>query len=186
MFLLFVFSKSSYLKALCGRLPSSALHGSLLYNGRTPAELAADGVELKRLTAYVGQMDLHFPALTVRETVTFACQSSVADVNLLQQSSSTQQPGAKIDQELVDMDRKRADMLIELIGLGECADTYCGNDMLRGVSGGQRKVSQLQRQTQTQSSAHQPRHALLRVLISFFVPAALLDRYLFPTARDSR
>jgi ABC-type multidrug transport system ATPase subunit len=115
----------------------------LLYNGRTPAELASDGVELKRLTAYVGQMDLHFPALTVRETVTFASQSSVADVKLLQQSSSTQQPGAKIDQELVDMDRKRADMLIELIGLGECADTYCGNDMLRGVSGGQRKVSQL-------------------------------------------
>jgi ABC-type multidrug transport system ATPase subunit len=125
-------SKSSLLKALSGRLPSSSMYGSLQYNGRTASELAADGVHLKRLTAYVGQLDLHFPSLTVRETVTFATRSSVADTALL--------PGARDDMELMQMDRGRADMLIELIGLGECADTFVGNDMLRGVSGGQRKV----------------------------------------------
>ena len=135
------FSKSSLLKALCGRLPSSSLRGSLLYNGRTAAELAKDGVHLKRLTAYVGQMDLHFPALTVRETVTFAAQSSVADAKLL--------PGA--DAELLKMEQRRADMLIDMLGLGECADTAVGDDMLRGVSGGQ--VSTTQPNTHTASDA---------------------------------
>src|SRR5207248_3108063 len=84
-------------------------------------------VFVNKLTTYIGHSDIHFPILTVKETLDFAAKSSVADIALLG------------DKQLVELEDKRAENLINLLGLDECSDTICGSDLLRGISGGQRK-----------------------------------------------
>jgi ABC-type multidrug transport system ATPase subunit len=120
-------------QAFSGRLPPSSVHGSLLFNGSTSAELSARGVHLDRLAAYVGQLDLHFPTLTVSETLRFAAASSVPSASLLPPAALAADP------ELEQLEAQRGDMLISLLGLDESKDVIVGNEMLRGVSGGQRK-----------------------------------------------
>jgi ABC-type multidrug transport system ATPase subunit len=109
------------------------VHGSLLFNGSTSAELSARGVHLDRLAAYVGQLDLHFPTLTVSETLRFAAASSVPLASLLPPAALAADP------ELESLEAQRGDMLISLLGLDESKDVIVGNEMLRGVSGGQKK-----------------------------------------------
>ena len=120
--------KSTYLKALAGRLNrDSKLHGAVTYNGQTGAQLRARGVVLSKLAVYAAQTDVHFPSLTVKETLAFAAENSCA---------STAPFG---DAVLNQMEKERAERLIHMIGLEEAANTIIGNDLLRGVSGGQRK-----------------------------------------------
>lgn len=125
--------KSILLRALSGRLNhDSGLTGSLTYNGLTAAECLARGIHVTRLASYVGQNDMQFPVLTVEETLEFARQNGVADVELLS-------PGEK----LRAMDARRTELLMEMLGLTECRITAIGSDLMRGVSGGQRKRSQI-------------------------------------------
>ena len=120
--------KSTYLKALAGRLNrDSKLQGAITYNGLTAAQVRQRGVVLPKLAMYVGQTDMHFPTLTVKETLSFAAQNSCA---------STEPFG---DAVLDQMESERAERLIHMIGLEEATNTIIGNDLLRGVSGGQRK-----------------------------------------------
>lgn len=62
--------KSMLMKALCGAAPV-ATTGSITYNGHT-----LDEFNVVRTAQYVAQHNLHNPALTVRETLTFSamCQ----------------------------------------------------------------------------------------------------------------
>ncbi len=60
--------KTSFLKALAGRLPTGALDGSVTYSGLDQRELLSKGMYLKLLANYVDQLDVHLPFLTVRET----------------------------------------------------------------------------------------------------------------------
>ena len=62
--------KSMLMKALCGAAPVPTT-GSITYNGH-----ALDEFNVVRTAQYVGQNDLHNPALTVRETLMFSamCQ----------------------------------------------------------------------------------------------------------------
>ena len=120
--------KSTLLRALAGRLQNDPLFGGeVLYNGQTARQLTRKGVRMRKLLSYVGQTDIHFPVLTVRETLTFAAQNanaSVAEFN---------------DPQLESMEAERPDRLIHMVGLEEAANTVIGNDLLRGVSGGQKK-----------------------------------------------
>ena len=59
--------KSTFLKALAGRLPESKYTSSILYNGHKLSEF-----EAKRTTTFVAQDDSHIPNLTSRETVKFS------------------------------------------------------------------------------------------------------------------
>lgn len=88
--------KTTLLRALAGRLhdvtgQSSASasglvadHSQLRWGGLTAAQLAAAGLQLPRLTAFVAQNDDHYPMLTVRETFRFAMQTNLADTRALQ------------------------------------------------------------------------------------------------------
>lgn len=118
--------KSVLLRALSGRLShDSGLQGSLRYNGLTRAECIARGIHVTRLCSYVGQNDTQFPTLTVEETLEFARNNGVADVNLLHP-----------DEALRAMDQRRTELLMDMLGLTECRGTYIGSDLMRGVSGG--------------------------------------------------
>jgi len=133
--------KTTLLKALSGRLShDSRLSGQVLYNGRSDGELRDTGVDVRRLCAYVSQRDLHFPSLTVGETFEFATQNSIPDARLLLESKTGQDPKRRAEiEKVISADEQRASMLISLLGLGECTETVIGNDLLRGISGGQRK-----------------------------------------------
>jgi ABC-type multidrug transport system ATPase subunit/ABC-type multidrug transport system permease subunit len=120
--------KSMYLKALSGRFANDPhLSGSILYNGQTAAQLKAKGVVLEKLISYVGQQDVHFPVLSVKETLEFAAHNACASTKIFN------------DPELDKMESERAERLIHMIGLEEATNTIIGNDLLRGISGGQRK-----------------------------------------------
>jgi ABC-type multidrug transport system ATPase subunit len=132
--------KTTLLKALSGRLShDSGLTGTVKFNNLTEAENLARGLHVSRLCAYVGQSDLLFPPLTVTETLTYAANSSLPDARLLLQPAPGQPeltPEQKAAaEEVIELDKHRADLLIQMVGLGECASTIVGNDLLRGVSG---------------------------------------------------
>jgi ABC-type multidrug transport system ATPase subunit len=66
--------------------------------------------------------------MTVRETLQFALENSVA-----------QPPEAKKDTECHKLHHQKVELVLKLLGLEEAADTIAGNDLTRGISGGQKK-----------------------------------------------
>ena len=135
--------KTTLLKALAGRLDHDKnLTGEILFNGRSKAENRRNGVFVNRLCAYVGQTDLLFPTLTVHETLDFSAKNAIADPKLLHREGELASEKEAVD-EVVALEKRRAELLIDMLGLRECADTIVGNDLLRGVSGGQRKRTAL-------------------------------------------
>ncbi|ONM54314.1 ABC transporter G family member 40 [Zea mays] len=140
--------KTSLLLALAGTLPSSLkVTGNITYNGHT-----MDEFEARRSAAYVSQHDLHMGELTVRETVNFSarCQGSGHRYDLLVELSRREKDAGIIPDKETDTYMKaaatgdqKADVvtnhILKVLGLDVCADTIVGNNMLRGISGGQKK-----------------------------------------------
>lgn len=83
-------------------------------------------VNVHRLVGYVDQYDNHFPLMTVRETFKFSLDS-MTDYNALQTDAQ---------RELLS---QKSENVIQLLGLKNAADTIIGDDLIRGVSGGERK-----------------------------------------------
>lgn len=118
--------RSTLLKALAGRLHGDKrLSGTVTYNGATKDQLGQLGWSLDKLAVLIEQKDFHFAHLTVEETLKFAYESTLADTSLLG------------NEELTELHASKVDMIIKLLGLDECRNTVVGNDLLRGVSGGQ-------------------------------------------------
>jgi ATP-binding cassette subfamily G (WHITE) protein 2 len=107
--------KSSLLDVLADRKDRRGLEGEILLNGQSLNE------DFKYRVGYVVQDDIVSGALTVRENLMFS-----ANVRLPTKLSSK----AKID--IVN------EVIMEL-GLEKCANTMIGTDFKRGVSGGERK-----------------------------------------------
>ncbi|RHZ06263.1 hypothetical protein DYB31_007425 [Aphanomyces astaci] len=115
--------KTTLLKHLAGILHvkgNEQVGGSVTYNGCKPSQ-----IDLSSLAAYVQQSDNHYPTLTVKETFEFSHKCLVGTVD-------PNDPLAVNEQHMVDI-------LISVFGLSECADTIIGDDMIRGVSGGQKR-----------------------------------------------
>lgn len=73
------------------------------------------------LVAFVEQDDdHHLPALTVRETLRYAARLRIRDAS-----------SAECD--------ARADELIRTLGLRPCANNVVGNELLKGISGGEKR-----------------------------------------------
>ncbi|PAN11968.1 hypothetical protein PAHAL_2G232600 [Panicum hallii] len=140
--------KTSLLLALAGTLPSSLkVTGNITYNGHT-----MDEFEARRSAAYVSQHDLHMGELTVRETVNFSakCQGIGHRYDLLVELSRREKEAGIVPDPETDIYMKaaatgeqKADVvtnhILKVLGLDICADTIVGNNMLRGISGGQKK-----------------------------------------------
>ncbi|KAK2076469.1 hypothetical protein QBZ16_000994 [Prototheca wickerhamii] len=105
----------------------------------------------ERCAGYVQQYDVHFGELTVRETVDFAvqCQAAGHTRELLARVAAKEaELGIEPDGEVAAFMEALAlgkhnsivvEGIIRLLGLDVCAETVVGNQMLRGISGGQRK-----------------------------------------------
>ncbi|KAI8901915.1 P-loop containing nucleoside triphosphate hydrolase protein [Globomyces pollinis-pini] len=108
--------KSTLLNTLAGRIGPGDLTGDILVDGK-PRNKATWNLEC----AYVEQDDVMFTNLTVLETLTFA-----AALKLPSKLSQSEK-------------KKRVDGVIEELGLIHCRDTRIGNELSKGISGGERK-----------------------------------------------
>ncbi|XP_071488002.1 broad substrate specificity ATP-binding cassette transporter ABCG2-like [Diadema antillarum] len=107
--------KTSLLDILAGRKDKRGIRGKVLINGnKLPSNF-------KLSSGYVVQDDVIMGTLTVRENLAF--------------SAALRLPGNISSEEK----RARVDEIITELGLDDCKDTKVGTEFLRGVSGGERK-----------------------------------------------
>ncbi|GMM34880.1 ATP-binding cassette transporter [Saccharomycopsis crataegensis] len=120
---------SSLLKTIAGE-------GLDQYQG-TEGSISFDGVPQEEMLKhykndiiYNPELDVHFPHLTVQQTLKFAvgCKVPKVRVNAVTDNASVKQ--------YVDF---KTDMLATIFGLRHTYNTKVGNDFVRGVSGGERK-----------------------------------------------
>ncbi|VAH77442.1 unnamed protein product [Triticum turgidum subsp. durum] len=140
--------KTTLLLALAGRLDEDLkVSGNVTYNGHGMEEFVPE-----RTAAYISQHDLHIGEMTVRETLAFSarCQGVGTRFDMLTELSRREKaanikPDADIDafMKASSMGGLEAnvntDYVLKILGLEICADTMVGDEMLRGISGGQRK-----------------------------------------------
>jgi len=140
--------KTTLLLALAGKLDKSLrVTGNLTYNGHTFDEFVP-----QRTSSYISQTDNHIGELTVRETLDFAarCQGVGYKYDMLTELARREKqhnihPDPDIDayMKASAVEGKKhslsTDYIMKILGLEICADTVVGNEMLRGISGGQRK-----------------------------------------------
>ncbi|XP_078168184.1 ABC transporter G family member 36-like isoform X1 [Carex rostrata] len=140
--------KTTLLLALAGKLGSDLkVSGKVTYNGHEMNEFVPE-----RTAAYISQHDLHIGELTVRETLAFSarCQGVGSRYDMLtellrREKAANIKPDPNIDlmMKASAMGGQEAtvvtDYIIKILGLDICADIMVGNDMIRGISGGQRK-----------------------------------------------
>uniref|UniRef100_A0A0E0B1K0 ABC transporter domain-containing protein n=1 Tax=Oryza glumipatula TaxID=40148 RepID=A0A0E0B1K0_9ORYZ len=138
--------KTSLLLALAGT-STLKVSGTITYNGHSMEEFVP-----QRSAAYVSQHDVRMAELTVRETVNFAakCQGVGHHYDLLmellrREKEQNIKPDPEIDIYLkaATTGEQKAEVvtnhILKILGLDICADTIVGNNMLRGISGGQKK-----------------------------------------------
>ncbi|KAL9167878.1 hypothetical protein ABFS82_05G126500 [Erythranthe guttata] len=140
--------KSTLLLALAGKLdPSLQVSGRVTYNGHTLEEFVP-----QRTAAYISQHDLHIGEMTVRETLAFSarCQGVGSKFEMLAELSRREKAANIKPDRDVDIYMKAAategdeanvvtDYVLKVLGLDICADTLVGDEMVRGISGGQKK-----------------------------------------------
>ena len=108
--------KTCLLKLLANQLRFGEVYGKYFFNGHAP-----DTRKFQRLVSLVNQDDTHMPAYTVRETLLFAARCQMPE----------RTPEHKI--------QERVQQVMELLKLDHRADVVVGNNLLRGVSGGEKK-----------------------------------------------
>ncbi|XP_065866305.1 pleiotropic drug resistance protein 1-like [Euphorbia lathyris] len=140
--------KTTLLLALAGKLdPRLKFSGNLTYNGHQMNEFIAE-----RTAAYISQHDLHIGEMTVRETLAFSarCQGVGSRHDMLaelarRENAANIKPDPDLDvfMKAISTEGQEAnvvtDYILKILGLEVCADTMVGDEMLRGISGGQRK-----------------------------------------------
>ncbi|KAL3528819.1 hypothetical protein ACH5RR_008141 [Cinchona calisaya] len=140
--------KTTLLLALAGKLdPDLKVSGRVTYNGHDMNEFVP-----QRTAAYVSQHDLHIGEMTVRETLAFSarCQGVGSRYEMLAELSRREKAANIKPDPDIDIYMKSAategqeatvvtDYILRILGLEICADTMVGDEMVRGISGGQRK-----------------------------------------------
>eukprot|EP01018_Ginkgo_biloba_P004062 Gb_34645 [translate_table: standard] len=140
--------KTTLLLGLAGRLdPDLRMTGNVSYNGHKLEEFVP-----QRTSAYISQRDLHIGELTVRETLDFSgrCQGVGTRYEMLVELSRREKEAGIRPDEDIDLFMKASalgdqqaslvtDYILKILGLDICADTLVGDEMRRGISGGQKK-----------------------------------------------
>lgn len=109
---------STFLKTLANDHSSYlGVTGSLDYSGLTPQEVSE---KYRGEVTYIPEDDVHFPTLTVRQTLEFALES-------------------KTPKRYRHDIPRYLDMFARVFGISHVLNTLVGNEYIRGVSGGERK-----------------------------------------------
>ncbi|WJX16311.1 transcription factor [Trifolium repens] len=140
--------KTTLLLALAGRLGKDLKKsGRVTYNGEGLEEFVP-----QRTSAYVSQYDNHIGEMTVRETLAFSarCQGVGQNYEMLtellrREKESNVEPDPDIDAYMKEaaieghQNSVVIDYILKILGLEVCADIMVGDQMIRGISGGEKK-----------------------------------------------
>ncbi|XP_062082924.1 pleiotropic drug resistance protein 2-like [Humulus lupulus] len=140
--------KTTLLKALAAKLDDDLrVSGKVTYCGHEFEEFVP-----QRTSSYISQHDLHYGEMTVRETLDFSgrCLGVGTRYDLLVELSRREKAaGIKPDSEIDAFMKATAmegqetslitDYVLKILGLDICADIMVGDEMRRGISGGQKK-----------------------------------------------
>ncbi|CAJ1967703.1 unnamed protein product [Sphenostylis stenocarpa] len=140
--------KTTLLQALAGKMDRDLrVSGRVTYCGHELSEFVP-----QRTCAYVSQHDLHYGVMTVRETLDFSgrCLGVGTRYDMLAELSRRElAAGIKPDPEIDAFMKATAmegqetsivtDYILKTLGLEICSDILVGDEMKRGISGGQKK-----------------------------------------------
>ncbi|KAJ8551971.1 hypothetical protein K7X08_028414 [Anisodus acutangulus] len=140
--------KTTLLKALAGKSEDDLrVRGKITYCGHEFHEFVP-----QRTSAYISQHDLHHGEMTVCETLDFAgrCLGVGTSYDLLVELSRREKEAGLMPDPQIDAFMKATamegqetslitDYVLKIFGLDICADIMVGDDMRRGISGGQKK-----------------------------------------------
>ncbi|CAD5163531.1 unnamed protein product [Musa acuminata subsp. malaccensis] len=142
--------KTTLLLALAGKLDKNLRvreFGKITYCGHELSEFVP-----QRTCAYISQLDIHNGEMTVRETLDFSgrCLGVGTRYEMLSELSRRERDaGIKPDPEIdvfmkaTAMEGQKTsvatDYILKALGLDICADILVGDEMRRGISGGQKK-----------------------------------------------
>ncbi|KAF3650987.1 Pleiotropic drug resistance protein 3 [Capsicum annuum] len=122
--------KTTLLLGLAGKLDKDLkVSGRVTYNGHGMDEFVP-----QRTSAYISQNDLHIGELTVRETLAFSVryQGVGAKYEILAEL-------ARREKEANITPDPDVDIFMKILGPEICADIFVGDELIRGISGGERK-----------------------------------------------
>ncbi|MFQ6644801.1 hypothetical protein Gotur_019222 [Gossypium turneri] len=140
--------KTTLLLALADKLdPTLRVKGEITYNGYKLKEFVA-----RKTSAYISQNDVHVGEMTVKETLDFSarCQGVGTRYDLLSELARREKDAGIFPEADVDLFMKATsvegvesslitDYTLKILGLDICKDIIVGNEMQRGISGGQKK-----------------------------------------------
>ncbi|KAK7356955.1 hypothetical protein VNO80_16236 [Phaseolus coccineus] len=140
--------KTTLLQALAGKLDRDLrVSGRVTYCGHELSEFVP-----QRTCAYISQHNLHHGEMTVRETLDFSGRCLGVGTRhelLVELIKREKQVGLKPDPEIDAFMKATAvegqetslitDYVLKVLGLEICADTLVGDEMRRGISGGEKK-----------------------------------------------
>ena len=133
------------MKALAGHLTEHKdlkLEGQIRYNGE---EASSGRFITHKVVDYCDEVDLHAAVLTVKETLEFAWRATTggshreAGTNHNHNDADTKTAEHEAHVEFMDDGLSKVMNIIKLLGLESCQDTIVGDDMLKGISGGQKR-----------------------------------------------
>ncbi|KAK4582896.1 hypothetical protein RGQ29_025889 [Quercus rubra] len=140
--------KTTLLQALAGKPEKDLrLSGKVTYCGHEFHEFVP-----RRTCAYISQFDIHYGEMTVREILDFSGRCLGVGTRyemLVELSNREREAGIKPDPEIDAFMKNTAmagqetslvtDYILKILGLDICADIVFGDEMNRGISGGQKK-----------------------------------------------